>query len=119
MGQNEVDPGGGGGNVSPMAVSNEDEDDHPEAGPAPAPIASNGGPAASAVLPAENGNLQGAAKFSDLYAAFTQCFPGWLGVQLILLNFHLPRQNFLRFINILNRKVQGDPSGPGLYLLLT
>ena len=72
MGQNEVDPGGGSigcddGNVSPMAVSNEDEDD-PEAGPAAA--AANVITASSSALPAENGNLQGAATFSDLRAAF-------------------------------------------------
>ena len=57
MGQNEVDPGGGSigcddGNVSPMAVSNEDEDD-PETG--------QGSTANVNALPTENGNIQGEA----------------------------------------------------------
>ena len=57
VGQNEVDPGGGDGNVSPMAVgSNEDEDDHEAAAAAGQGVttAANG-----IALPAENGNLQG------------------------------------------------------------
>ena len=58
VGQNEVDPGGGDdGNVSPMAVgSNEDEDDHEAAAAAGqgVTIAANG-----MAPPAENGNLQG------------------------------------------------------------
>ena len=57
MGQNEVDPGGGSigcddGNVSPMAVSNEDEDDL-ETG--------QGSTANVNALPTENGNIQGEA----------------------------------------------------------